>query len=201
MALLIYLTVLLLLFFFDKNDMKLYLTSCAISILILINVPILLTVYVDLIVTNLELLEMCLNDFLVSSATDGKMNSNKPQITVQQTENFVDQLVSMKSIYLSIWEISDLFNASMGKQIFIFISFIMLSLVFGGFRIFQSVIGEKNSEDIEGTIIFDLIIIINMISLVDSCQRPSGFVSILNKVSASNLIRFFPDKENFHSAF
>lgn len=160
-----------------KPEMFLFIIPCTISITTLINVPLLMTTYVDLIVTNLKLLKQCLDDLKIVLSTSEGNRLIIPKITMKQNQIIFEELVSLKSVYLSICEVADLVNTSMGKQILIYIIFTVLNLVITGYRIFISIMGDKLEENITVTVLFLLMVIIITIYLVNVCQEPTTIVS------------------------
>lgn len=165
-------------------ELGLYFFSATLSLLIVCHVPSLMSIYADLISTNLIVLLKCLIDTLaiinkpVLADTDKSVVTIvKPRTTIFPENILLDRLVSLKFIYLSIWEASDFVNSSMGNQILIFISFLVLHFIIGGYKIFLSVMGDKVAQDIEITIILVILEIIVILSLVHYCEKPEKSVS------------------------
>lgn len=143
------------------------------SFLIILFVGVQFSFYADLINWNLCVLEKTLGElsklkdskvFVVQS----KFNSNV------HSESFHRTLIAIKSIYMMVWETSELINKSFGRQILLFMVVNVICLAYAGYRTCVAFMVADSDVKIGAACILDIInvfaISLVVISVNHSCE-------------------------------
>lgn len=145
-----------------------------VSLLMVMSMIILFSFYADLINHNLEMLAEKLE-----SLAPGQLNhASLAVITVSNFDSHIyDQLSAIKSIHLHLFEISNLVNECMGRQILLFVIAASIKITLGGYSTFLAISKSQVNDTTFIEIFASVFFLLILFYLIYYAEKPVNAVS------------------------
>lgn len=134
--------------------------------LIIANVGVLFTFFSELINFNLKNIETTLK-----SLQNPVQIQTKSKSTLSYNENFYKTVVGLKSIYLMIYEISEMVNKCMGKKMLLLMLLYGMSFIIGGYRGFQALVSVQTGKGYILSLVLCVISFAGLTNIVLSAEK------------------------------